>query len=373
MSKIKELLFGIENQDADIENVRKTHVRQVSFIIVISLAVILIAAYSITISSTNITAVQVYETLINELIRLINNIPYISITEFDIPSKTQEIIMKVYAPRVLMAVIIGAILAIGGCITQTILKNPLATPYTLGVSSSAAFGAGLSIILGITAAVGSFGTMFNAFLFSLIPAAIILIASIRKSMMATTMILVGISLSYMFSAANTIMQYFGSADAVKAAMFWAVGDLNGAMLSDVKFVLITLIFTLFAAAWLLKDIDIMRMGDETATALGINVKRTRVTAIVLACFSTAVAVSFVGAIGFICLLAPQISRIFVGGNLRYLLPASAALGALLLTVADIIAKDLINPIMLPVGAITALVGAPILIMLLLRNKNMVVS
>ena len=365
MSRIKDRLFGTIEDDEDRESVRRMRGKQIIFILGILITVLVVAAYSITISSTTITPLQVYQVILNQILP--------ESMEFDIPYKTEEIVLRVYAPRVFMAVIVGAILAIGGCITQTILKNPLATPYTLGVSSSAAFGAGLAIVAGISATVGSFGTIFNAFIFSLIPAAIILIASARKSMMATTMILVGISISYMFSAANTIMQYFGAADAVKAAMFWAVGDLNNSVLGEVPYVLVTLIFTIIVAAWLLKDIDIMRMGDDTALALGVNVKRTRVAAIVLACFSTAVAVSFVGAIGFICLLAPQISRIFVGGNLRYLIPASAVLGALLLTVADIVAKDLMNPIMLPVGAITALIGAPILIMLLLRNRNMVVS
>ncbi len=363
MGRLAKVLFGSKEDDLDREAVRKSRSKRVFYILIVAVLMFALAAYSITISSTNITPMQVYETLINQLIPGL----------FDIPSKTQQIVMKVYAPRVLMAVFVGGILALGGCIVQTILKNPLATPYTLGVSSSAAFGAGLSIILGISAAVGVYGTMINAFLFSLIPAAIILLASARRSMMATTLILVGISISYMFSAANTIMQYFGSADAVKQAMFWAVGDLNNATLSQVPYVAVTLIFTLVMSLWLMKDIDIMRMGDDTATALGVNVKRTRTSAIILACFSTAIAVSFVGAIGFICLLAPQISKIFVGGNLRYLIPASMFTGSLLLVIADIIAKDLINPVILPVGAITALIGAPVLIYLLLRNKNMVVS
>lgn len=363
MGRLVKVLFGSKEDDLDREAVRKSRSKRILYILVVAALMFALAAYSITISSTNITPMQVYETLLNQLIPGL----------FDIPSKTQQIVMKVYAPRVLMAVFVGGILALGGCIVQTILKNPLATPYTLGVSSSAAFGAGLSIILGISAVVGVYGTMINAFLFSLIPAAIILLASARRSMMATTLILVGISISYMFSAANTIMQYFGSADAVKQAMFWAVGDLNNATLSQVPYVAVTLIFTLVMSLWLMKDIDIMRMGDDTATALGVNVKRTRTSAIILACFSTAIAVSFVGAIGFICLLAPQISKIFVGGNLRYLIPASMFTGSLLLVIADIIAKDLINPVILPVGAITALIGAPVLIYLLLRNKNMVVS
>lgn len=355
--------FGSKEEDNDKETVRRSRSKRISYILIVTALVFILSAYSITISSTTITPLQVYETLINQLIPGL----------FDIPWKTQEIVMRVYAPRVFMAIFVGAILAVGGCIVQTILKNPLATPYTLGVSSSAAFGAGMAIIFGITAIAGTFGTMFNAFLFSLIPAAIILLASARRNMMATTMILVGISISYLFSAANTIMQYFGNADAVKQAMFWAVGDLNNATLSQVPYVAVTLCITVGISAWLIKDIDIMRMGDETATALGVNVKRIRTSAIVLACFSTAIAVSFVGAIGFICLLAPQISRIFVGGNLRYLMPASLVTGSLLLVIADIIAKDLLNPIILPVGAITALIGAPILIYLLLRKKNTLVS
>lgn len=363
MKQITSKLFGKKESDEDREKIRHTRVKQVLYILIISLAVLLLAAYSITISSTTITPVQVYQTLFNQIFP----------GTFDIPWRTQEIIMKVYAPRVLMAIVVGPILAICGCLISTILKNPLATPYTLGVSSSAAFGAGMSIVFGITAIAGRWGTITNAFLFSMIPAAIILMATSRKSMMATTMILIGVSMSYLFSSANTLMQYFGSADAVKQAMFWAVGDLNGAMLDQVPYMFVTLLFTVFASLYLMKDIDIMRMGDDTATALGVNVKRTRTLTVVLACFSTAVAVSFVGAIGFICLLAPQISRLFVGGNMRYLIPASAATGALLLTVADIIAKDIADPIILPVGAITAVIGAPVLIYLLLRNKNAVVQ
>lgn len=360
---LKEKVLGSKNEDADKECIRQNNVKKVAFILIIVVATLIASFYSITISSSGITVSEVFGTLVNQIVP----------GTFDIPDKTQAIVMKVYAPRVFMALIVGAILAIGGCITQTILKNPLATPYTLGVSSSASFGAGMAIILGIGTIAGDLGTVLNAFLFSLIPAAVILTVSARRNMMATTLILVGVSLSYLFSASNTIMQYFGNAEAVKEAMFWTVGDLNSAMLSQVPYVLVTLIVTIAIGLILLKDINIMRMGDDTAKSLGINVKMVRTASIVLACFSTAVAVSFVGAIGFVCLLAPQISRIFVGGSLNYLFPASAAMGAFLLTLADIVAKDIISPIMLPVGAITALIGAPVLIYLLVRNRNMVVS
>jgi len=273
---------------------------------------------------------------------------------------------------VLMATFVGAILAIAGCLIQTIMKNPLATPYTLGVSGSAAFGASLSIIMGVSAAVGTLGTITNAFLFSLVPAGVILITSARRNVMPSTLILVGISISYIFAAATTIMQYFGAADAVKSALFWSVGDLNSASLWQVPYVLVMLIAVLAASAWLVKDINIMRMGDDTALSLGVNVKNVRIASILIACFSTAVVVSFTGAIGFVCLLAPHISRMLVGSDLKYLFPASAIMGALLLSSADVIAKDLINPVMLPVGAITALIGGPLLIYLLLTKKDAIV-
>ncbi len=114
------------------------------------------------------------------------------------------------------------------------------------------------------------------------------------------------------------------------------------------------------------------MGDDTALSLGVSVRSVRLVSILIACFATAVVVSFTGAIGFVCLLAPHISRIVVGNDLKYLFPASAIMGALLLSLADVVAKDLINPIMLPVGAITALIGGPILIYLLLMRKDAIV-
>ena len=359
----------IENQndaievDSAVQTLDRMRLFKIVYIVGVTVLMAVIASFSVTFNSSGVTFSEVYGTFVNQLLP----------NTFDIPAKTQYIVMNVYAPRVIMAILTGAILAIGGCITQTILKNPLATPYTLGVSSSASFGAGLVIILGVTTSIGSFPMVMNAFLFSMIPAAVILLTSIRRNMMATTLILIGVSISYLFSAANTLLQYFGNADAVKAALFWTVGDLNSALLSQIPYIAATLVMTTIVAVFLLKDINIMKMGDDTAASLGVNVRLIRTGSIILACFSAAVVVSFVGAIGFICLLGPQISRICIGGDLKYLLPASMATGALLMVIADFVAKAAVAPIILPVGAITAVVGAPVLIYLLIRNKNMVVS
>ncbi|MBR4685572.1 MAG: iron ABC transporter permease [Candidatus Methanomethylophilaceae archaeon] len=342
----------------EIEHQRK---RRIAYVIIVTVITVGLMSWSVTISSTNITPVQVYEVIINQFFP----------GTFDVPYRTSHIVMNTYLPRVLMGLFAGATLAIGGAITQTILRNSLATPYTLGVSSSAAFGASLSILFGFTAVAGRYGTILNAFAFSLIPAMLILFASSRRNMSPASMVLIGVAISYVFSACTTLSQYFGDAEATKAAMFWTVGDLNSVLLEFIPYVAITMVLTLIVTMYMTKDMDALRMGDDTALSLGVNVHRTRIILMILACLSTAIIVSFVGAIGFICLLAPHISRLIGGGNLRFLIPASAITGALLLTVADIISKDLVNPIMLPVGAITAVIGGPVLVYLLYKSRNSV--
>lgn len=249
------------------------------------------------------------------------------------------------------------------------LRNPLATPYTLGISSSACLGAALSIIYGFAIVNGVYGRILNAFIFSLLPVGVILLASSRRSMSPTTMVLCGIAISYIASACNTIMQYFADPNAVKDVVFWSVGDLNNSLLWQIPYVFVVTIIAFIVAMLLSRNLDILRMGDDTAKGLGINVGLVRAAAVLTACLVTATIVAFVGAIGFVCLLAPHISRYFVGNSMKYLIPASALVGMILLLVADVIAKTVIAPAMLPVGAITALFGGPLLIFLLVRQKG----
>ena len=332
---------------------------KIGYILTVLVIIIILSAISITLGVANISVIEVYQILFNQIFP----------GTFDILPKYETIVVNIRAPRVLMAVAAGAGLAIGGCLTQSILRNSLATPYTLGISSGASFGAALFILYGISIINGVYGQILNAFIFSLIPVAIILIASERGSMTPTTMVLCGISISYIFSACNTLMQYFGTPDAVKGVVFWSVGDLNNSVLWQVPYVGVVAIGAFIISMILSRSINIMKMGDDTAASLGVDVKSTRKLAILVACLTTATIVSFVGAIGFICLLAPHISRRFVGGDMRYLIPASAVTGAILLVLADIVAKTAIDPVMLPVGAITALCGGPLLVFLLIRKRG----
>lgn len=334
--------------------------KRMAFIFGVLILCVIMIGVSITIGTSNTSVGDAYKAIVNTLFP--NTFPEIS-------NLTMVIVRDIRMPRVLMAVFAGASLAAGGCITQSILKNPLATPYTLGVSSGAGFGAALTIIFGIGLFGGIGGIIVNAFVFSLIPIAIVTLASRYRTMTPMMMILCGVAISYMFSASNTIFQYFGEANAVKSVVFWMVGDLNEILLWHIPYVAVTLIAVFCVAMFLSRDINIMRMGDDTAKGLGVNAGRIRTVSLVMSCILTAVVVSFTGAIGFVCLLAPQISRMFVGSEMQYLLPASALTGACLLSAADMFAKTVIAPIMLPVGAVTALIGGPVLIILIIRSRT----
>lgn len=309
--------------------------------------------------SSSMTFLDAYKVLFNQIFP----------GTFEVSDNYEFIVLNIRAPRVLLAFFAGIILAIGGCLIQTILKNPLATPYTLGISAGAGFGATLYFIFGFSLFGGTLGLIGNAFVFSLVPALIVFFAITRKRVSPVTMVLGGVAISYMFSACNTLSQYFGDSDAVRDVVFWSVGDLTSAAMWQVPYVLVTALGYFIFAMIVARNLNIMRMGDDTAKSLGVDVEKVRLIVVIVVCICTAVVVSFTGPIGFVCLLAPHISRRLVGTDLHYLIPASALVGATLLLIADVIAKTALSPIMLPVGAITALLGAPVLVYLLFIRRS----
>lgn len=330
------------------------------FTVLLLAACIVSVGVAITIGSANIGFFEAYQILIGHLIP--GTFPGMDPIHVNI-------VMGIRAPRILMGLFVGMMLAIGGCIIQSVLRNPLATPYTLGVSSSASFGAALAIAFGISLSSNTAGIIFSAFLFSMVPIGVILLASQRRGITPVTMVLCGVAISQIFVACNTILQYFSSSDTAKEIVFWSVGSLNTASMWMVPYVAVVALLFSLAALYLSKDLNIMKMGDDTAQSLGINVNRTRVFAVVISCVSTAVAVSFTGAIGFICLIAPHLCRIVMGGDLRYLIPASGFAGAIILILADTVGRTIISPIVLPVGAVTALIGGPLLVYMLIRKRS----
>lgn len=339
----------------------KMKARRVSYMVFMVAAIVVTMGYSFTVGSSSLTAADAYKVLLDQIFPG---------TFGPFPDGYEFIVLELRAPRVLVGALIGAMLAIGGCIMQSILKNPLATPYTLGVSSGACVGASLYYIFGISLFGGAVGLIGNTFLFSLVPVAVMMLAITRRSVTPVTLVLSGVAFSYVFSSANSIMQYFGSESAVTNVVFWTIGDLTSSDMWMVPVLAVALVIYLAYGFLFGKDMDIMRMGDDTAASLGVNTKLVRGSALIISCFMTALAVSCAGPIGFVCLLAPHICRRLVGSDMRWLMPMSACLGAMLLLVADMIAKTVVAPLMLPVGAVTALLGAPLMVYMLYSRRGL---
>jgi iron complex transport system permease protein len=349
-----------QSSDAETEKkkYRKLVAKRLLFLVVCAVSLFFIAGFSLAQGSSSISFTEAYAAVFNKIFP----------NYFIVSSLADTVVWHLRLPRILMAILAGAVFAMSGSTTQAILRNPLATPYTLGVSAGAGLGASIGIILGQGILGEHLVIIGNAFVFSLIPALVIMLMIKRRGAEPATIILSGVAVMYVFSACNTLLQYFAEANAVTAAVFWLVGDLSRAAWWQLPYVLVVFIVCLAINVWLSWDLNLMKMGDDSAKSLGVEVDRVRKIILVAACISTATVVSFTGAIGFICLLAPHICRAIIGGDERFLIIASCLFGANLLLVADLIARRIIAPIMLPVGALTAFLGGPLLLYLLIRRK-----
>jgi len=287
--------------------------------------------------------------------------------------KVEYAVWNIKMPTVCTGLIAGVGLGTAGAVMQTILRNPLADPYTTGISSGASFGASLAIGLGITVAAG-YAIVINAFIFSLIPTAIIIIVSKMKSSSPVTMVMAGIAVMYIFNAMTTMIKLFISPEALSSLYAWSVGsiDIAGSGVNGWSAVRIMTAFVVFGVAALIlmsRRLNVVSTGDETAKTMGVDAGTVRIVALLIVSMLTASIVSFTGLIGFIGLVCPHIARIFVGSDNRYLIPASAAFGAALLTIADIIGKTVIYPTTIQVGVVTAFIGGPLFLYLIVKQKK----
>lgn len=272
-------------------------------------------------------------------------------------------------PRVIVAIIAGFGLAIAGTVMQSTLKNPMADSYTTGVSSGAAFGATLSMVAGVSLFSSQSGMLANAFVFSLAPTAMIILVTKFRRVSATSMILAGLAVMYIFSACTTTLKLWAEPEALASLYRWQVGTLNNMLWDNVPAMLVITAAGGIALMVLSNKINILSSGDENAESLGINAQNLRVVCLVIVSLITASIVCFTGTIGFIGLVSPHIVRIFIGADNRYLIPASGIFGALLLMVSDIIGRTIIAPSVLEVGVVTAFIGGPIFLYLIVRQKK----
>lgn len=290
----------------------------------------------------------------------------------DVPLSVSVVVWEIRLPVALMAVVVGAALAVSGAQMQTVLNNPLASPFTLGISAAAGFGAALGFVLGVSllpAGWSAWTIPANAFLSAMGCSLLIHFLSKRRGMTTETIVLLGIALVFTFNAALSALEFIASEQALAAVVFWTMGSLGRT--TWVKLGIATLvlvaIWPLFARqAWALTA---LRLGEHKAASFGIQVGRLRLQTILLVSALASICVSFVGTIGFIGLVGPHIARMLVGEDQRFFLPASALAGALVLSAASVLSKSIIPGLILPIGVVTALVGVPFFFSLILSTRS----
>ncbi len=279
-----------------------------------------------------------------------------------------DIIWNNYMPRAIGAITIGAILGMSGAAIQSVVRNPMTDSYTTGISSGALFGVTIHVILGISVVPlnGNAGLIANAFVFSLLPCAIIILVSMARRITATMMVLVGIGMMYIFSAFTTLIKFTANPDDLETIYEWNIGTLANIRADHVVLLIVACTLLFIILMGLSKHITVMLAGDRAAQSLGVDPMRIRFVVFVAVSICTAVSVCFAGSIGFVGLVVPHIVRRIAGSTSRILIPWSAVLGAALLLGSDFIAKHLIMG-GLPVGVITALIGSPIFLYLLTKS------
>ena len=280
------------------------------------------------------------------------------------------IIIDLRLPRVLMALVAGAGLALAGAGAQAVLMNPLVSPAVLGIGPGAAFGAALALVLGVDLiGAGRYLVAGNAFLGASTAMILAYVLARMGRNSRETIILSGIAVGYIFSGLVALLQYVAREEDLRAVVFWLMGSLWDARLETVAFLTPIVLIGLAGLIYLAWDLNALGAGQEAAHSLGVRVGLVRLLTLFLATLLTASVVSFTGAIGFVGLIAPHIARSLVGSDHRFLIPASALVGAGLLLAADSVARSLIWPVETPVGIMTALLGGPFFIYLLIRRKK----
>lgn len=330
---------------------RRNQIRSITFLLL--LTAVLFGAFVLSLCSGS------YDTPIGELLK--------GIFGRSADRKINLVVRNNRLPRICTAILAGSGLGVTGCVLQAILRNPLASASTLGVSQGASFGAAFAIIVLHMGVSGGAAVPVCAFLGSMAVAAVILALSRFRQVNAEGIVLAGVAISSMFTGATTLMQYFADEVELNTLVFWTFGDLGSTGWSDVgKMALVVAVVSLcfYGKRW---DFNALLSGEETAISLGINVKRLTMGNMILCCLCSSLIVSQVGLINFIGLAAPHIVRLAVGNNHVYLLPGSALAGAALLLLGDWFARVVISPVILPIGAITSFLGGPLFLWLLFRG------
>lgn len=316
-------------------------------ILFVSVSLILTFAISLSLGAVHLSASQLWQALWHQGDRV-----------------NQTILWDLRLPRVVAAIAVGSALGTSGALLQGMLRNPLAEPFLLGISA----GAGLVVIVMVTLGSLQAWIPFGAWLGAIITTAIVyFLARTGNEIAIERLILGGVAVSSLFGAIQTTLLLLAEEGRIQTALNWIVGSLNGRGWSEVSIASPYILLALIGACWLGRYLNVLNLGDELAVGLGINLGRSRLLIGATATLLAASAVSMAGLIGFVGLIVPHGMRLLLGGNdYRWLIPLSAAGGALVLSIADLLSR--LGSVELPVGAVTALLGSPLFVWLLYRRS-----
>lgn len=321
------------------------------------IVVVVAAGYSMAIGNYAMSVSRCYEVLWNHLTGNIDD------------ATEDYVIWSLRAPRVFLGIVAGVALGASGAVMQSILRNPLADPYTTGISSGASFGATLALGLGLTLVSNSYAVIVNAFIFSLIPMVVIIAVAQMKSTSPVSMMMAGVAVMYIFNACSTIVKLWSTDETLASIFAWSVGSIDTNTWDGLQFMAPTVTIGFVILLLTSRRLNVMSTGDESSRSIGVNANSLRIFCLLVVSMITATTVCFTGLIGFIGLVCPHIARMVIGSDNRYLIPASAVFGAALLLVADSIGRVIIAPSVIQVGVITAFIGAPLFLYLIVKQKR----
>ena len=334
---------------------------KVLLILALPVLIFIITGISAALGSADISVWDAYSAILHK-------IPFLS-NYFYSTWLSDICVWHLRLPRIAWAIVAGFGLGISGAAMQAILRNPLASPFTLGISAGAGFGVSVAIVLNLGFIGGMWLIIGNAFVFAMLCSGLILGLAAIRGATSEIMILCGIALNYVFNAASTLFKYFASEQELQDMSFWGMGDLGRFSWSEIQLVLI--ISAICTAVLLMKawDLNVMTVGDEEAKSLGVDSNRLRIIVMVTSSLLIASIVCFTGTIGFIGLVAPHMARMIIGADHRFLLPASGFFGSLILLGADTVGRTIIAPVILPVGSMTAMLGVPFFLYLVIKRRR----
>ena len=287
----------------------------------------------------------------------------------EVDKMTDNIVHNLRLPMALMALVVGATLAVGGAEIQTLLNNPMASPYTLGLAAAAGFGASIVIAFESFGLPVQVAVPIGAFVMTMLASGILFLFASKRRFSSEMLVLVGIALLFIFQSLLSLVQFISAPEVSQQILFWLFGSLNKATWQSL---IIIIVVTTICVALLSKELwklTALRLGEDRAASLGINLQVLRIKVLVLVAMMTATAISFVGVIGFIGLVAPHVARMLLGEDQRFFLPGAMLVGAAFLSLSSVLSKVIIPGALFPVGIVTSFIGVPFFFWIILNNKR----